>query len=72
MFLYNMKSLNQLQPQDYFQRVAISQVNKDNILSSSAVAGRIGIFSDECVFHVSGLGNNQFTCTIGPEIPKDN
>lgn len=69
MFPYKIRTFHELKPQDYVQRLAFVQWCMEKISSDPNFLRRI-VFSDECVFHVSGIANTQNTRIWGSENPR--
>ena len=69
MFPYNISRVQQLRPHDLFQRKQFSAWCLQNLRSDPNFLRRI-VFSDECVFHVSGIASNKNARFWGAENPR--
>ena len=69
MFPYKVTRVHQLLPADYAQRKAFATWCIDNLSEDQNFLRRI-VFSDECVFHVSGIANTQNSRIWGTENPR--
>ena len=70
MFPYKIRRVQQLQPQEYAQRVTFATYCFTEQASDVNFLHRI-VFSDECVFHVSGMANTHNTRIWGTENPHE-